>query len=950
MGGAVASSEYAAPRGLVWSSPRYRELTLVFGGYLLVAALFHAAGLNLFHRLLGGGDGFTFGLPSMLFATHVSPWNPYVQLGQYSFANTQFQPFYPPALAIMMLFPGPFGYNLFILFHYAFAGLFFYLFAKNLPLGAYASLVGGLLFMLSGFLSAHKGHQAMLSATVWLPLMLFFMDRYVARRHLKELASASLAFAMSVLAGFPQVTLFSILVAATYALYRFRADARNAWDAMLRWLFAMGTVGILSLLLSSFQLFAVVEALPQMTREKLTYGAFSEDYLPIYHLLTFFIPNVMGGFFHIRTYSPEINVVEVYPYMGLLPLALVYVAFRCRRRESRDAVFWGSLGAVALIVSLGQLTPLNSVLFRVPIYNLFRAPARHLMEVNFAIAVLAAIALDIVVRPNISQSRQLARSLIEAATVLGVAFALVLGISQLLRGLVDWLPALPLSGIDEVAVSPILKFGAAKALLLQNLSPTSPTILYPCLFAALSIAILKILATGRFNRVVLAALPVVLVADVYLAYSSLYANPDTSNLGHPEYRAETAFLSAQKFDKELYRIFPVNQGLIYTYPLLNMTYGWSAVNDYGPMWLKRYVVMTDFASNGAMPPQNLSNPNVLAVAGARYLIANERNYVERIRAAEVVRPVKYEPLLFNPGVMFDHATAEGNGRYLLQSPDGTVVSLLQSEIPLRKSTSYQITFNMRAPAGLSKPLIVNLYNGNAGYDDFRQYKVYMQAPKESIRQSAVIDSGPHAPERAFVRIYTQSAYPVEINDIGVGVATEPIGVPTAPENKAYHEIYSGVDGTMVFENTRALPRFRFVKTLRPCKDEFEARRILDSDPAFDAANEALVEGLPEKVTLTPGEILSRRLNNNQMQWSVKTGDRSFFVVADSWFPGWRATVDHKETLIQIVNGFLRGIMIEGAGVHEVEMSYHPWSVTAGVCATLLGLALIGIMYWRGGDL
>ena len=50
-----------------------------------------------------------------------------------------------------------------------------------------------------------------------------------------------------------------------------------------------------------------------------------------------------------------------------------------------------------------------------------------------------------------------------------------------------------------------------------------------------------------------------------------------------------------------------------------------------------------------------------------------------------------------------------------------------------------------------------------------------------------------------------------------------------------------------------------------------------------------------------------------------------------------------------MNGFLRGIMIEGAGVHEVEMSYHPWSVRAGLCATFLGLALIGIVYWRGSQ-
>src|SRR3954447_4485641 len=173
----LAASPVPPPPTRLAAAPPLR-LVLLFVAYLLLALLFHAAGLNIFHVLIGGGDGYTVGLPSKLFATQLSAWNPYVQLGQYSFANTQFQPFYPPALLILGLFTSTFGYNLFILIHYAFAGLFTYLFVRNLGLESWASFVGGLIFMLSGFLSAHKGHQAMMSAAIWLPLMLLFVDRF----------------------------------------------------------------------------------------------------------------------------------------------------------------------------------------------------------------------------------------------------------------------------------------------------------------------------------------------------------------------------------------------------------------------------------------------------------------------------------------------------------------------------------------------------------------------------------------------------------------------------------------------------------------------------------------------------------------------------------------------------------------------------------------------------
>lgn len=77
-----------------------------------------------------------------------------------------------------------------------------------------------------------------------------------------------------------------------------------------------------------------------------------------------------------------------------------------------------------------------------------------------------------------------------------------------------------------------------------------------------------------------------------------------------------------------------------------------------------------------------------------------------------------------------------------------------------------------------------------------------------------------------------------------------------------------------------------------------------------------------------------------MNWTVKTGEHSFFVVADAWFPAWRARVDGRDVPIRIVNGFLRGVLIDGAGQHRVEMNFQPWALKYGAIATLVGLALL----------
>src|SRR5262245_51187750 len=127
---------------------------------VVAAIAFHALGHNPFAELYGAGDGYFTGLPSKIFVARFSSWNPWVQLGQYTYQDVQYQPFYLPGLVVMRVLPNTFGYNLFILAHYVAAGLLGYLYLRNLGLKRFAAAFGGLCFELSGFLSAHKGHTA----------------------------------------------------------------------------------------------------------------------------------------------------------------------------------------------------------------------------------------------------------------------------------------------------------------------------------------------------------------------------------------------------------------------------------------------------------------------------------------------------------------------------------------------------------------------------------------------------------------------------------------------------------------------------------------------------------------------------------------------------------------------------------------------------------------------
>jgi membrane protein YfhO len=61
------------------------------------------------------------------------------------------------------------------------------------------------------------------------------------------------------------------------------------------------------------------------------------------------------------------------------------------------------------------------------------------------------------------------------------------------------------------------------------------------------------------------------------------------------------------------------------------------------------------------------------------------------------------------------------------------------------------------------------------------------------------------------------------------------------------------------------------------------------------------------------------------------------VLADSYYPGWRAFVDDEEVAIRPVNHLFRGVPLP-AGAHRVRFEYRPASFLAGAALSLLALA------------
>ena len=73
--------------------------------------------------------------------------------------------------------------------------------------------------------------------------------------------------------------------------------------------------------------------------------------------------------------------------------------------------------------------------------------------------------------------------------------------------------------------------------------------------------------------------------------------------------------------------------------------------------------------------------------------------------------------------------------------------------------------------------------------------------------------------------------------------------------------------------------------------------------------------------------------------------RGIVILADSFYPGWRLTIDGQPARIIEAYGALRGVVVE-QGVHTIDMIYRPLSNLGGAALSLTGLIAVGgIVLW-----
>ena len=334
-------------------------------------------------------------------------WNPYVSAGHSSLGDIQFDIFYPITYVFSRWSSGnltPQMLELEIVAHFVLAGLFTYLFARRILSSRFGALISALAFTYGGYLTSFPVQQVIiLQVSIWLPLILFFLDLGFGYRSVGCFVLAGLVLAIAALAGHPQTLGYVCIGAGLYFAYRSyqavrwgdaeaesdglapgdelqklteRESSPRAWARLLvrLWIIPLGAalfVGV-GLGAAAIQLLPALEHLALTSRTDVSY-AFTSSGFALHELLGLLLPTGQGG--------------EAM-YVGVVTLLLAGsgLAFSTRR----GPIYWAGLAVLALLVSLGGNTFLRSALYTLALgLQFFRNHERTVFLFSFAMAILA---------------------------------------------------------------------------------------------------------------------------------------------------------------------------------------------------------------------------------------------------------------------------------------------------------------------------------------------------------------------------------------------------------------------------------------------------------------------------------------------------------------------------------------------------------------------------------
>jgi hypothetical protein len=945
-------------------------------------------------------DGLIFNIPirvavaNLFHGGSLPLWNPYFFGGMPLFAAAQAGVLFPLNW-FYLVFSVPVATNLMMLSSYMVAALGAYLYARRSGSNVAGAALTSLTWQGSAFLIGQIGHTNILHTAALLPWLLWGIDGYGETGKRSRGFLLAVLVAVHVFAGHHQTLVYALLVAAAYALvmWRGRTVAEQAAGSRTAYLHSLIFIAA-GLALAAAQLVPTLELLRESMRSDASYDFFTSFSLPPHFLWAFFAPYVVGGGDGQLFRAPYVGpayYAEYVGYVGLGTIALAVVAVALQR-DARTK-FYTVVVLAGLILALGRYAPFDfyKLIYAVPVLSLFRVPARHLMEVEFALAVLAGRGLTAIMAAHD-----------RAKTLRWVAIA---------------------GAVVLVLTCLAITVGRPANFQLGRNAPVSilraPELFLPVVMAIVSGWALWVFARGRRGALLL--LLAVIALDLCVWGQSAGWRVSSPRFDHELWSepATVQFLRKRaRHDKagEPYRILTQEQtfdpdGSVSTptpgrgwvpslQPDIYMMYGVENAAGYDGFGLARYSRLAgDMKIWGDLTDAKRtlgSESREIDLLNVRYLLARSRlgdatigpaSQASKFPAATQVYAGEHfgqdnlgapgiiagESILFRiPPVEADHIALLTNLAWSETVSDSTVIA----HVRLRGKDGEKFNLELRAGEHTSewaydRPEIRSrIRHGRAPVatsyevkDAQGTYEGHTYVAALALPRKVVIDGGEITVAEvagAPRLMLTLSRFTIADGEDAFPLRSEWLKKESRAstalgerEAGARWKPLAEIGKVAVFENTRMLPRAWLVTGELVATGEEELKIIRSGKTSSGAPWNPLEQALVERstgVSFGKGEEApgpSRRAEvtrhePNRVEVKTECAVPSLLVLSENHYPGWRALVDGQSGKIWRVNYNQRGVALS-AGNHVVKLIYQPRSVLLGLVVSIL--ALVTLSFW-----
>jgi hypothetical protein len=877
-------------------------------------------------NLLAPGDGIIFYYPV---TRDWSLWVDNILSGYPALGDPQYILWYP--LRWLGL-----SYNSLVLSAYVLASFFTFGFVMQLTGNIWAGIFAGIVFGMSGSMTAHIGHLTIIHAAAWLPLVAWAADRLGTRGSIAWFLIGSSAVACMLLAGFPQIFVYGMLVATSFFLFRLLYLNRPHGAQVLKTGGLYFGMVLLGISLAAVQVLPLVELGHLSVRQEMSYQSFASYSLPLSHSILLVFPNLFGDF--TGGYFGRFDLSAVAFYFGWSTLFLIILALFVPHVRNMT-LFWVTIACISFTFALGDATPLAKIAYDLPLVGKLRVPSRALVVTDFAAAILGGLGLAKLLSGSVTRKQFLA-ACATFATITFVAFAAV-----------------------SIGYSALVKLAAEKGVTLSKAAFTNESVYLPLIFAAATMVSIFIVVWSR-GRASGSAMCALLIAD--LASSNWHGVGRGYFVDRASLRMDAQWRMVQddllNSGGRLLLLGSALDSLTFTpgAPNLNLLHGMTQASGYGPLMLKRYADVTGIVTSGDLltPPASAALYQVLNVEWAM---------------------IGTSTALFGAGC----GTVRDNHPINVVIPPGfgptkiRIVSHMGCSTKIEQDTPVlQIDVNDASGAIASLKVRAGEHTAEWAIDRPDVQKVVRHA-RAHVLESFDTDDGaqghwydatlpiPAAPRAAPIHSLTVRGLMedaiINIRDMTLiddaSGRQFPVSLPALsvvqPPN--WDEMIALTKGGYLAKFRKSLGRAWFVDDVRRADPQAIVRavregRMTDGTP-FDPARLAFVEETPPDL----GPRSSTQLNGRVDIVSLKPGKwvldvvapaASFLVISQTNYPGWHVSVNDKPAHLYQTNYAFQGVAVP-PGRSRIVLDFWPASFASGAGITLSALILSGaLLVWN----